>query len=64
MSKNPRRLPCMCGHAFETHGETWGCVVSLDGQYEYGYSLTCTCKKFKLDNLKFIEWLTKKKNLI
>lgn len=50
----------MCGHEFGQHFDARFCVLMSAANN----SETCKCKKFQLDNLKFIEWLAKKRKLV
>lgn len=48
---------CVCGHPLITHTHELGYCQKT-------YTYECTCGRFKLDNLKYVEDLAKKRNLI
>ena len=58
---------CICKHLKNRHGgwegEPTGCTVYLV-QAEYFDDTDCQCCKFKLDNLRYVEDLAKKRNLM
>jgi len=71
-SKNPKKLPCMCGHIYAKHGTReliverpnilgicWTCQYDKDREIQLN-----SVHDFKLDNLKYIEWLAAKKKLV
>lgn len=74
MPKNPRKLPCTCGHEFGLHysflhgilaPSKRDCYVHVVGKQPFPFSpQNCSCPKFQLDNLKYIEWLAKKRKLV
>ena len=57
---------CVCGHNINEHagweGEPTGCTYELSSRWTHYDS--CQCSEFKLDNLRFVEDLAKKRNLI
>lgn len=58
-----RHYPCKCGHIKNFH------QYSPDARHvvcwgQAGPREFCSCLKFKLDNLSFVEELAKEKNLI
>jgi hypothetical protein len=59
---------CVCGHVKLSHtgweNEPTGCGdVATIGFIEV-YNEMCECQEFKLDNLRFVEDLAKRRNLI
>jgi hypothetical protein len=49
--------PCICGHTWLSHIDSL-----VNGLAPHSFS--CSCKQFKLDNLKLVEDLAKDKGLI
>jgi hypothetical protein len=59
--KYKKTYVCMCGHEFDSHYRKKFCLLVIVLGCGGG---TCKCTEFKLDNLKFIEQLAKKRNLV
>ena len=65
---------CLCGHRLASHtcyapydnNNNVSFEIALSNRYKYGCAgqgTKCSCKKFQLTNLKYLEWLYEQKTI-
>lgn len=57
---------CLCKHGFTKHTNMFGCyqLIPDDSDITEIHFTSCSCKKFQLDNLDYIEQLARERKLI